>query len=691
MSPREYQLAIVKDAVEKNTLVVLPTGLGKTLVSVLAAAQLLERNCDMRVLIMAPTRPLVLQHRASFEKLLEVDEDDLVQMTGEVPPEIRQELWSQGRIFFTTPQVVENDIAKGRLTLRNFCLVVFDEAHRAVKDYAYTAIARHYMEKGIYPLLLGLTASPGGNTERVLEVCGALSIEKIIYRTHEDEDVSPYVHNIETEWREVDLPQQYEGILHLLTRMVEIRVDKLRAFLPTDDAVGTTQYIGKRLLLTLGDRLHEKLDKTPGPQRGPIFGYMMIQSSALSLLHAMELLESQGIRSLMRFLNRLEDEKDDKKAYKNIINDALYPEMYKLVVDNVEVEHPKVEQLKLEIIKQYSKDKKAKILVFTQYRDSAALLSSAIKNDVFVVERFVGQASKLGDKGMDQEAQREILDRFRSGEITVLVATSVAEEGLDIPDVDLVIFYEPIPSEIRFIQRKGRTGRSRVGKVVLLATVDSIDTAYYHASQRKIKRMREIMSTINTTLGRVQRGPRPPPSPVGAKPRPIIAEERPRMRIAAPTRPKVATNVHISPMGPTATSEARIVRDWILDTLEAKDEEYIEDLFERGAEEGMIRADMYKTLEELRTEGLVFKPRWDLVKKIKERKDDKKGQLEITVLKVTQGCAQLLIDGETEALLVPEEFPGNLSMIKKGKKFRVHGVLYGTGGKKHLRVFEVFE
>lgn len=163
------------------------------------------------------------------------------------------------------------------------------------------------------------------------------------------------------------------------------------------------------------------------------------------------------------------------------------------------------------------------------------------------------------------------------------------------------------------------------------------------------------------------------------------------MRIAAPTRPKVATNVHISPMGPTATSEARIARDWILDTLEAKDEEYIEDLFERGAEEGMTRADMYKTLEELRTEGLVFKPRWDLVKKIKERKEDKKGQLEVTVLKVTQGCAQLLIDGETEALLEPEEFPGNIAFIKKGKKFRVHGVLYGTGGKKHLRVFEVLE
>ena len=691
MNPREYQLNIVKDAVEKNTLVVLPTGLGKTLISVLAAAQLLERNCDMKVLIMAPTKPLVLQHKTSFGKILNIDEEELIQMTGEVTPTLRMEQWSQGRIFFTTPQVVENDIAKGRLTLKDFCLVVFDEAHRAVKDYAYTAIAKHYMGTGVYPLLLGLTASPGGNSERVLEVCQALSIEKIIYRTHEDEDVSPYVHEIETEWREVELPAQYEPILGLLRRMVEIRVDKLRGFLPTDGAGGSNQYIGKRLLLTLGDRLREKLDKTPGPQRGPIFGYMMLQSSALSLLHAMELLESQGIRSLMRFLNHLEDEKDEKKAYKNIINDAMYPEMYKTVVDNLEVEHPKVEQLKLEIVKQYSKDKNAKILVFTQYRDSAALLSSAIRNDVFVVERFVGQASKLGDKGMDQEAQKEILDRFRNGEITVLVATSVAEEGLDIPDVDLVIFYEPIPSEIRFIQRKGRTGRSRVGKVVLLATQDSIDTAFYQASQRKIKRMREIMLSINTTLDLVQRGPRPPPTPIGTKPRPMIAEQRPSMPSTASTRPKVETKVHVSPMGPTATSEARLVREWVLETLEHKDEAYIEDLFERGSEEGMARGDMFKALEDLRKEGAVFKPRWDLVRKVKARKEDTKGQLEVTVLKVTQGCAQLLIDGETEALLEPEEFPGNLALIKKGKKFRVHGELYSSGGKKHLRVLDVVE
>jgi ERCC4-related helicase len=54
---------------------------------------------------------------------------------------------------------------------------------------------------------------------------------------------------------------------------------------------------------------------------------------------------------------------------------------------------------------------------------------------------------------MSQEEQSAVLESFRNGEFDVLVATSIAEEGLDIPEVDLVVFYEPIPSEIRYIQR----------------------------------------------------------------------------------------------------------------------------------------------------------------------------------------------------------------------------------------------
>ena len=71
--------------------------------------------------------------------------------------------------------------------------------------------------------------------------------------------------------------------------------------------------------------------------------------------------------------------------------------------------------------------------------------------------KFFGQATKDGQKGLSQKKQKEIIKSFKKGEYDVLISTSVAEEGIDIPAVDLVILYEPVPSEVRMIQRRGRT------------------------------------------------------------------------------------------------------------------------------------------------------------------------------------------------------------------------------------------
>src|SRR5207247_2953383 len=92
--------------------------------------------------------------------------------------------------------------------------------------------------------------------------------------------------------------------------------------------------------------------------------------------------------------------------------------------------------------------------------------------------RFGGQACRGNDIGLSQKDQVEILQKFRDGEVNVIVATSIGEEGLDIPQVDLVVFYEPVPSEIRTIQRRGRTGRSAAGRVVMLVTKDTRAEAY---------------------------------------------------------------------------------------------------------------------------------------------------------------------------------------------------------------------
>ena len=105
----------------------------------------------------------------------------------------------------------------------------------------------------------------------------------------------------------------------------------------------------------------------------------------------------------------------------------------------------------------------SRIIIFATYRDTVQLLVDHLALNGIVSERFVGQATKDTEKGLSQKKQIAALTRFREGEFRVLVATSVGEEGLDVPSTDLVIFYEAVPSEIRSIQRKGRTGRSGAG------------------------------------------------------------------------------------------------------------------------------------------------------------------------------------------------------------------------------------
>jgi len=175
---REYQEIISNSALNKNTLVILPTALGKTIISLLVSVNILYNHKEKRILILAPTRPLVNQHWDSFISNIKLLDKQTVVVTGKIPPHARTIVWNNNtiRLFFSTPEVVKNDIIAKRLSLVDFFLVVFDEAHRAVRDYAYTFIADQYIKHCLNPLILGLTASPGSEKNKIQEITCLLKI-----------------------------------------------------------------------------------------------------------------------------------------------------------------------------------------------------------------------------------------------------------------------------------------------------------------------------------------------------------------------------------------------------------------------------------------------------------------------------------------------------------------------------------
>lgn len=265
---RLYQQTIAEKACRRNTLVVLPTALGKTVISALAAANFLYRFKQMRVLVMAPTRPLVLQHKDTYMSILKLTEEDAVALTGKTPAAYRKQIWDgKARIIFATPQVVKNDLENGYLTLKGFSLVVFDECHRARKEYAYTDVAKKYVEQSPWPMILGMTASPGADKNKIGETCQALFIEQIEYRSEEDPDVTPYINPVEVEWKHVDLSSEYRELSRVIRSMLNDRLSWLNKI----GVIHTKpEYVSRRNLLEAGEELRYRLEETIEEERGPI-------------------------------------------------------------------------------------------------------------------------------------------------------------------------------------------------------------------------------------------------------------------------------------------------------------------------------------------------------------------------------------------------------------------------------------
>jgi ERCC4-related helicase len=499
LNPRAYQQAIFNTAKEKNTLVVLPTGLGKTLIALMLAVERKNLFPLSKILFLAPTRPLVEQHLESFKKNLPELYADLQIFTGSVTAEKRKSLFDTAEIIFSTPQCISNDLESNLYSLEDVSLLILDEAHRCLKNYSYTFVATKYKEQSKRPLLLGLTASPGSDADKIKEICNHLDIKEIELRTRDSPDVKPYLKEREFEKVEVPFPPEFQEIKILLQRIFDDNVNKLKErsllFGP----------VNKITLLKLQNQLAMRAQSRD-------FNAMLGMSNtaiAIKISHALELLETQTLSGLNEYLKSLIQQANEKKsrAVQSLVKtpefNASVISLQNLLTKNIE--HPKVEELATIIESQLKENEKSKVIVFTQFRETAVKVSERL-NQIQGINSaiFVGQAKKSNTKGistgLNQKEQKAVIDKFKNSQLNVLIATSIGEEGLDIPEVSAVIFYEPIPSAIRKIQRAGRTARLSPGKLKILMTRDTRDIAHHYASTAREKKMYKIIEQVQKEL-----------------------------------------------------------------------------------------------------------------------------------------------------------------------------------------------
>jgi len=497
---REYQVNIAASAARKNTLIVLPTGLGKTVIALLVIAGKLKKNPHKKILFLAPTKPLVTQHNFFLKSTLKIQSDKITMFTGEVKPVQRIDQWETNSIIVSTPQVIENDLLSKKISLQDVSLIIYDESHHATGKYAYVFIHERYQQDCEKPHSIGMTASPGNDREKILEVCKNLSLNHVEIRTKYDEDVKPYVHELDISWKKVNPPQEFSYAVQLLRKTLTPRLQLLRNVGAIESASVST--ITKTKLLNAQKVIQTEIKSRVDPPK-TLFTAAATQSEAIKLYYAMELLQTQGLEATKRFLHRLSEESKQKNASRsarNLLNDDQFLEAA-AYINSLRIEHPKLDEVARITTDQLQKNPDSRIIVFTQYRDTSKMVFEYLKELPRIKPvRFIGQAGKTDDKGLTQKKQEKIISDFRKGICNVLISTSVAEEGLDIPSTDLVVFYEPIPSEIRNIQRRGRTARKMAGKLIILITKGTVDEGYYWASKRREKNMISDLHLLRSQL-----------------------------------------------------------------------------------------------------------------------------------------------------------------------------------------------
>lgn len=497
--PRLYQETILHNCVKRNCLVILPTGLGKTKTAILIAVHRINSFPNSKVLFLTPTKPLADQICKEFRNSTDLEDSEVVLFTGAVKPEKREDLWKDAKVIVSTPQGCVNDIINGRIGIESVSLLVFDEAHRAVGDYDYCFLAKQYNKKGNYAKIIGLTASPGSDANKILEVCKNLYIEDIEVRTDSDPDVKPYIQELDLDYITLNLSEEFKEIKKFLEDCFKSKLQKMK----DSGFIASVDYTTKKDLLNVQKELQRKVHS--GEKEFALWQALSLIAEAIKVEHALGLFETQGVTTTYNYLNGLYEsaEKTKVKAVKNLVKDLNFKSAFIKVRSLYEnkIEHPKLDELKRIVVEELKGSDKKKLIVFNQYRDSALKITEELNSIQGVKAKlFVGQMKK-GHTGISQKEQIQIIEDFKTGKYNCLVSTSIGEEGLDIPKVDLVIFYEPVPSAIRTIQRAGRTARTEKGKVIILVTKNTRDEAYRWMAYHKEKRMYASLKVLKDKIG----------------------------------------------------------------------------------------------------------------------------------------------------------------------------------------------
>ncbi|XP_053685209.1 uncharacterized protein LOC128734852 [Sabethes cyaneus] len=493
---RKYQFSISQVALFKNTLVALPTGLGKTFIAAVVMYNFYRWYPLGKVIFMAPTKPLVAQQIEACYKIMGIPKEDTAEMTGRQNKKNRSTLWNEKRVFFVTPQVVQADMnnPESNVPIERIKLIVIDEAHKAKGHYAFVEVVKTVANSNRNFRVLALSATPGRTLQDVAEVVQNLLISHIEVRWENSIDVSPYTFRKNIRTIVIPLGPKLTKIRDEFIRLVDPYVRRLL------DANVIYGHVGS---LSSGWLLHQRKRFQAECLINRPSNYSTINSdfsACLSLYHGLELLVRHGIRA---FLNYFDSDDGNKEKFfvlqdpnlrsflaelreqygsnplggTNSVGPMPNGELPKNAPGEEQIDfgHPKFDVLQRHLTEHFQNHPESKVIVFCEFRDSVAMIHRLLLQSRPTVRPkcIVGQGgsgSSAPLRAVTQKEQIAAMKDFRSGKFNTLIATCVVEEGIDVGEVDLIVCFDISKNHTRFVQRIGRTGRRRVGRALILVT-----------------------------------------------------------------------------------------------------------------------------------------------------------------------------------------------------------------------------
>jgi Fanconi anemia group M protein len=495
---RDYQFNIVKKCLYRNTLVSLPTGLGKTFIAAVVMYNFYRWYPTKKIVFMAPTKPLVSQQIEACYNIMGISQGHSAEMTGAMLPKERVTQWQIKRVFYLTPQVFQNDLGRGTCPATDVCCVIFDEAHKALGNHAYCQVIKGLRDSGAIFRVIALSATPGSDLKAVQQVIDNLMIAHVEVRSEESLDVQQFTHQRKVEIIVVDLKGDIMDIVISFKKVLAGVIGRLAS----EKLIYTTDIdrLSKFQLLQARQKFRDTTAK--GVMSSAIEGDFAL---AISLLHGYELLLQHGMRSFYVFLDQNVNNNERKsRALAELLRNPTFKEIMSTLHDKVIgskdvaensllqlnssmycpslkqegrffYSHPKLNKLEAVVVSFFnSNNADSKVMIFSQYRESVCEIADMLSYHAPLVRVmcFIGHSSTTGkaSKGQTHKEQIEVVHKFRQGGYNVLVSTCVGEEGLDIGEVDMIVCFDAHKSPVRLVQRMGRTGRKREGKIVVIVS-----------------------------------------------------------------------------------------------------------------------------------------------------------------------------------------------------------------------------